>query len=90
MSVYLAVSLIIIIYLMFKVVSLETRVKQLQSKLKQASKQPIESDHAMDDDLRDLIREGKDIKAVKRAREVFGLSLLEGKEYIDKLKKTMV
>ena len=33
-----------------------------------------------------LIKDGKDVKAIKKARETLGLSLLEGKEYIDKLK----
>lgn len=87
MSVYLAVALIIIVYLLYKVVSLESRVKQLQSKLKLMKKQPVASE--VDHELRDLIKEGKDIKAVKEAREVLGLSLLEGKEYIDRLKQSM-
>ncbi|WP_405098698.1 hypothetical protein [Oceanobacillus sp. FSL H7-0719] len=87
MSVYLAVALIIIVYLLFRVVSLESRVKQLQSKLKLMKNQPVASE--VDHELRDLIKEGKDIKAVKEAREVLGLSLLEGKEYIDRLKQSM-
>lgn len=44
------------------------------------------TENPINDELRKLIKDGKDIKAVKKARETLGLSLLEGKEYIDKLK----
>jgi len=40
----------------------------------------------IDDELRQLINDGYDIKAIKKARETMGLSLLEGKQYIDALK----
>lgn len=87
MNVYLAVALIVIVYLLFRVVALESRVKQLQSKIKLMTKYPVESE--VDDDLRDLIKEGNEIKAIKEARVVLGLSLIEGKEYIDRLKRSM-
>lgn len=87
MNVYFAVALIVIVYLLFRVISLENRVKQLQSKMKLLTKQPVES--AVDDDLRDSIKEGNEIKAIKEARVALGLSLIEGKEYIDRLKQSM-
>lgn len=87
MSIYIAISLIVIIYLLYRVVILEGRIKQLQSTLNQVRDYPEMSKHPVNDELRMLIKEEKDIKAVKRAREVFGFSLLEGKEYVDELKK---
>ncbi|MGD7053773.1 hypothetical protein [Sutcliffiella horikoshii] len=38
------------------------------------------------EELRKLIEEGQDVKAIKKVREEWGLSLIEGKGYIDKLK----
>lgn len=72
---------------MYRVVILESQVKQQQSTLKQVRDYPEISKHPANDDLRMLINEGEDIKAVKKAREVFGFSLLEGKKYVDKLKE---
>ncbi|RED32209.1 hypothetical protein [Paenibacillus sp. VMFN-D1] len=43
-------------------------------------------EHPINDELRQLIKEGEDVKAIKKAKETLGFSLLEGKEYIDKLK----
>ena len=87
MLVYIVVSIIIIVYLLYNVIVLEGRIKYLQNNLNQVSGHPEKSNHPVNDDLRLLIKEGKDIKAIKKAREVFGFSLLEGKEYIEKLKK---
>lgn len=39
--------------------------------------------------LRALIQQDEEIKAIKKAREEFGLSLIEGKQYIDRLKLTI-
>ncbi|MGE7859906.1 hypothetical protein ACQKOA_02450 [Bacillus mobilis] len=39
----------------------------------------------INNELRQLIEEGKKVKAVKRVREAFGFSLLEAKQYVDKL-----
>ncbi|MCY9541411.1 ribosomal protein L7/L12 [Paenibacillus alvei] len=32
-----------------------------------------------------LIREGKKVSAIKKAREVLGMSLVEAKQYVDNL-----
>ncbi len=39
----------------------------------------------IDDELKNLIKEGKKVKAIKRYREVTGFGLKESKEYIDSL-----
>ncbi len=66
--------------------SLEGRIKGMQYTLAQLVKQSGMSENPINDDLRMLIRDDKDVKAVKKARETLGLSLIEGKQYIDKLK----
>ncbi|WP_112179836.1 MULTISPECIES: hypothetical protein [Paraliobacillus] len=82
----ITISILIIISLSSKVDKLEGHIKGMQYKLDQLVKQSGIPEHPINDDLRELIKEGKDIKAVKKARETLGLSLLEGKQYIDKLK----
>lgn len=44
-------------------------------------------EHPVNDQLRELLREGKDVEAVKLAREELGFMMVEGKEYVDELKK---
>ncbi|WP_150285245.1 hypothetical protein [Rummeliibacillus sp. TYF-LIM-RU47] len=89
---YIQLALIIILFLIAlnlwtKVDSLEGRIKGLQYTLKQLTKQSGLPENPVNATLRKLIKEGEDIKAIKKARETLGLSLLEGKEYIDKLKE---
>ncbi|WP_040203337.1 hypothetical protein [Neobacillus jeddahensis] len=43
----------------------------------------------IDEELKLLIAEGKNIKAVKRYRMVTGLGLLESKQYVDSLSSKM-
>lgn len=81
-----ALILFICVYLLFTVINLDNRVKGMQSTLKQMTKQIISHENPINNELRQLLKEGFDVKAVKRARELFGLSLVEAKQYIDKLK----
>ncbi|MGN7478250.1 hypothetical protein ACTHOQ_10355 [Solibacillus silvestris] len=81
-----ALILFICAYLLFTVFDLSNRVKDMQSTLKQMTKQIISPDNPINNELKQLLKEGSDVKAVKRARELFGLSLVEAKQYIDKLK----
>lgn len=80
------VSSLIIIYLSVKLDKLEGRMKRIQYTLDQLSKQNGLPENPINNELRELIKDGEDVKAVKKARETLGLSLLEGKNYIDKLK----
>jgi ribosomal protein L7/L12 len=80
------VILILCVSLLLMVIHLNSRLKTMQEMLKQLTTQPIPPDHPINDELKQLLKEGSDVKAVKRAREVFGLSLLEAKQYIDQLK----
>jgi hypothetical protein len=75
-----------IIYLIVKVGKLEGRIKGMGYSLDQVANKIKIAENPIDDDLRNLIKEGKDVQAVKVARETLGLSLVEGKQYVDALK----
>ncbi|WP_252311955.1 hypothetical protein [Sinobaca sp. H24] len=47
---------------------------------------PENSEALIENELRSMIDQGEEIKAIKMARDKLGLSLLEGKNYIDRLK----
>ncbi|ASK63884.1 hypothetical protein CFK37_17825 [Virgibacillus phasianinus] len=87
-STFLSITFLVVIYLLIKVISLEGRIKGMKYTLNQLANQSEISEGPIDDELHKLLREGKDVKAVKRVREAKGLSLVEGKKYIDELKLT--
>lgn len=68
-----------------KLDSLESKVKNLKVTLEQIAKQMEVPEHPINDKLRNLVKEGKDVQAVKEARQVLELSLLEAKQYVDNL-----
>lgn len=76
----------IVISLMVKMDKLESRLKAMQQTLEQLANQSDMPENPINDELRQLIKEGRGVQAVKKAREAFGFSLIEGKQYIDKLK----
>lgn len=83
-------AMVIIIFLLITTVSsklnsLEIRVKSLKVTLDQVANQVDVPEQPINDKLRKLLKEGKEVKAVKEARQVLGLSLLEAKQYVDKL-----
>ncbi|MCM3399172.1 hypothetical protein M3638_15210 [Oceanobacillus profundus] len=80
------IAFLIIINVTAKVNKLEGRIKRMQYTLDQVTKQSGLPENPINDELLKLIKEGEDVKAIKKARETLGLSLIEGKEYIDKLK----
>lgn len=75
-----------IIYLLVMVFKMQEHMKGMKSIIGRMRKQMNLLEDPIDDDLRQLIKEGKEAKAVKKAREALGLSLLEGKQYVDVLK----
>jgi len=80
------ITFLIVIHLSIKIATLEGRIKGMKYTLDQLANQLKIPENPINDDLRKLIKEEKYVEAVKKARETLGLSLLEGKEYIDKLK----
>jgi len=79
-------TLFIVVYLFSTVIKLNGRVKGLKYTLDQISKQTGMPKKPIDNELKQLLNEGNDVKAVKRVRETLGFSLLEAKQYIDALK----
>lgn len=83
--------LVIIILLMTTILSrinsLENQVKNLRGIVNQVAKQVDVPENPINDRLRELLKEGKDVQAVKEAREAMGLSLIEAKQYVDELKR---
>ena len=82
--------LVVVVYLMIKISTLQEDLKSIKYKLNRIESQMDLPERPIDKDLRALLQEGKDIQAVKLARETLGLSLLEGKQYVDALKEKEV
>ncbi|WP_285858189.1 hypothetical protein [Neobacillus niacini] len=68
-----------------KLNSLEARIKSLKCTLDQVADQVNVPEHPINEKLRELVKGGKGVQAVKEARQSLGLSLLEAKQYVDKL-----
>jgi biotin operon repressor len=77
---------LICIYLLSTVIGLNSRVKGLEYRLEQMSKQMDIPEMPINNEVRHLIKEGNDVKAVKKVRETLGYSLIEAKQYVDALK----
>lgn len=78
--------LIIVLYLFATVIKIDGRIKGMKYSLDQISKGIDIPENPIDPEIKRLINEGNDVKAIKRSRELFGLTLLEGKQYVDDLK----
>lgn len=79
-----------LLYLIIKIDSrinkIDNDIKGIKYTLDQISKQVDVPENPINKELRQLINEANDVKAVKLARETLGLSLLEAKQYVDALK----
>ena len=79
------------IYIAEKLATIEkkndARLKRIEDRLQLITKEMgiVEREPEINKELRQLVEEGKKITAVKRVREAFGFSLLEAKQYVDKL-----
>lgn len=65
--------------------SIEKRLKHTEIMLKQIAEQVGVAEDPINEQLRQLVNEGKTVEAVKKTREHFGYSLLEAKQYVDEL-----
>ncbi|QWH29585.1 hypothetical protein EXW51_17170 [Bacillus mycoides] len=65
----------------------DTRLKRMEDRLQLISKEMgiVDREPEINKELRQLVEEGKTVTAIKRVREDFGFSLLEAKQYVDKL-----
>ncbi|WP_044640166.1 hypothetical protein [Risungbinella massiliensis] len=88
MSPYILIPIILmvifVIFCFIKVNEAKKQVKRLKISLEHAN-QGDGSEHPINSELRILLKEGKKIKAIKRAREALGLSLAEAKAYVESL-----
>ena len=79
----------ILLYLVGKmdsrITKMENQIKGFKYTLEQISKQVDVPENPVNKELRQLLKEDKEVQAVKKARETLGLSLLEAKQYIDAL-----
>ncbi|MBN9899026.1 hypothetical protein [Bacillus thuringiensis] len=79
------------IYIAEKLATIEkkndARLKRIEDILQLITKEMgiVEREPEINKELRQLVEEGKKVTAVKRVREAFGFSLLEAKQYVDKL-----
>lgn len=67
----------------------DPRIKLINKKLDRIMEHLGMEEENIDEELMDLLREGKMVAAVKRQREETGMSLKEAKEYIDELEKML-
>ncbi|ODG91098.1 hypothetical protein BED47_08720 [Gottfriedia luciferensis] len=82
---------LVIVFVLFTTVidklnKLENRMKNIKITLDQIAKVVEVPEHPINNDIRKLLQEGKEIQAIREVRSVLGLSLLEAKQYVDALK----
>ncbi|EJQ97809.1 MULTISPECIES: hypothetical protein [Bacillus] len=65
----------------------DARLKRMEDRLQLITKEMgiVEREPEINKELRQLVEDGKTITVVKRVREAFGFSILEAKQYVDKL-----
>ncbi|HDR8262081.1 TPA: hypothetical protein QC128_005475, partial [Bacillus cereus] len=65
----------------------DAHLKRIEDRLQLITKEMgiVEREPEINKELRQLVEEGKKVTAVKRVREAFGFSLLEAKQYVNKL-----
>ena len=68
-----------------KLNKIDGRLKNIKATLDLVAKVVEIPEHPINDVLRDLKKEGKEIQTIKEARKVLGFSLLEAKQYVDSL-----
>ncbi|WP_257351353.1 hypothetical protein [Pseudalkalibacillus decolorationis] len=68
-----------------KVTNLQDRLKTMRYTLNQIADQVGVPEHPVNEQIRALVKDGKNIEAIKEARKALGLSLIEAKEYVDSL-----
>ncbi len=69
--------------------ALEVRMKQMSKRIEQLEAEVVLEEPAINEELRRLIAEDQEIRAIKAARVAFGYSLIEAKQYIDGLKENI-
>ncbi|ENJ6137581.1 MULTISPECIES: hypothetical protein [Bacillus] len=87
----IAIAIFGFIYIVEKLNKIEKKtdasLKRMEDRLQLITKEMgiVDREPEINKELRQLMEKGKTVKAVKRVREAFGFSLLEAKQYVDKL-----
>ena len=79
--------LVIVLFMFSSNLKLEGQVKSLKASLNQILKHMDLPDYPVTEEIKTLVANNEEIKAIKKARELYGFSLVEGKEYIEALKE---
>ncbi|MFF3021713.1 hypothetical protein ACFVRR_03500 [Gottfriedia sp. NPDC057948] len=82
----LVIVFVLITTIIDKLNKLENRMKNIKITLDQIAKVVEVPEHPINDELRKLLREGKEIQAIREVRTGLDLSFLEAKQYVDVLK----
>jgi ribosomal protein L7/L12 len=82
----LVIVFVLITTVIDKLNKLENRMKNIKITIDQIANVVEVPEHPINDELRKLLKEGKEIQAIREVRTVLGLSLLEAKHYVDALK----
>ncbi|GED18254.1 hypothetical protein AM501_23255 [Aneurinibacillus migulanus] len=69
-----------------KIAIMEKQIKNQKFILDQISKQLEIPEHPVNNEVRKLLKEQNYVEAIKMVREVLGLSLIEAKQYVDRIK----
>lgn len=85
-GVLLVIVFILVTTVIDKLNKLENRMKTIKITLDQIANVVEVPEHPINNDLRKLLNEGKEIESIREVRAVLGLSLLEAKQYVDALK----
>lgn len=84
-SIIIGVVLIGVLTILSSIHTLQDNVSRMNSTLNKIAKQVGVPGPDIDNELRELVAEGKKVQAIKKVRMVLGLSLIEAKEYVDSL-----
>jgi len=82
------IALIVCLSVYNKVSALEARIKAMQFPRPQefpTAQAEGPTSYLGQDEVIRLIHEGKKVEAIKKSRELYGMSLLEAKQYVDDL-----
>ncbi|AXI00082.1 hypothetical protein DV702_10355 [Sporosarcina sp. PTS2304] len=83
---YILPSALIVVFgylILSKLETIERRLARQQSILNQLTEDLPEP--AENEEIRTLLTAGENVQAIKLAREVYGFSLIEAKQYVDRL-----
>ncbi|MDV2884531.1 hypothetical protein RYX45_05025 [Alkalihalophilus pseudofirmus] len=79
--------LFILSFILLSISTTDRRLKKIEYKLDRISEQVGVTGLPVDDEIRELLKKGQTVEAVKLVRDEIGLSLVEAKKYVDGLRE---